>query len=751
VTSRIVKTTREFEGTSVDVSVLVDDSDEGLGDWAADAELSVVGHPQLRLDGPVKVAGRARYTVDVALPGMLHTAVLRSPVASGKVTHLDLDAARGAPGVRAVMGPEDQVGSGKVRLLFGETEYVGQPIAVVAADTAAQAEAALAAFGLEIEPGWFSVDLERSLYDQRFVGEPSEESRGDSEAALAESDVRVEFELETPAQLQTAFEPHAAVADWRPDGLTVYLSTQAMFWARAELARALAIPQDEVRVVSEYIGGGFGGKLGAGWEPIAAAELSRRTGQPVRLVNSRRAEQLTGGHRAWQRHAVRLGASRDGTLTAIEHETVAAMGIEARPLPFRMVPMTLYRCAAVTARSFPVKLNLRGVNAFRAPGVVEATSAFEQAMDELALALAIDPLELRRINHCDRDQRTGKPYTSNALLACYDRAAELAGWADREALREDREDGLLRGMGCASQIWGGGGGPPAQATIRLGGDGAVTVITGVQDPGTGTLTSIRAIAAEELGIPTARIRVRGGDTAPNLVAPAAGGSQTTGSMMPAVRQAAIKVRRRLLDLAADLYEIAPSDLEVRDGHIRSLDGALDEPYTAPLAALGDATLEDSGARLPNTTDAVISTFGCQIAQVSVDPGLGTVIAERIVAVHDVGRIVNPLGATSQVEGGVLQSLGYALTEERVLDPTLGAPTNSTLDDYKLPTIADAPEIVVEFVHTPDLAANAVGAKGLGEPPAIPTAAAIANAFAHATGRRCSALPLTPRRVLETLA
>jgi xanthine dehydrogenase YagR molybdenum-binding subunit len=751
VTTRIVRTVREFEGTSVDVVVLVDDSDEGLGEWPVDAALSVVGRSQSRVDGPVKVSGRARYTVDLALPGMLHAAALRSPVAGGKVAHLDLEGARTAPGVRAVLGPDDAIGSGSVRALFTELEYVGQPIAVLAADTPAQADSALAAFALRVEPGWFSVDLMRSLYDQRFVSEPIEEARGDSEAALARSDVTVALELETPAQLQTAFEPHAALADWRPDGLTVYLSTQSMFWARAELARALGIAQDEIRVVSEYVGGGFGGKLGAGWEPLVAAELSRRAGRPVRVANNRHDEQLTGGHRAWQRQTVRLGASREGRLTAIEHDTVAAMGVTPRPVPFRMVPMTLYRCDAVTARTFPVKLNLRGVNAFRAPGAVEATTAFEQAMDELAAALEIDPLQLRRINHADTDQRTGKPYSRKALLACYDRAAELAGWADREALRADRADGLLRGMGCASQIWGGGGGPPAQATVRLGGDGAATVVTGVQDPGTGTLTAVRTVAAEELGIPIERIRVRGGDTVPNLIGPAAGGSQTTGSIMPAVRQAAIKVRTKLLDLAAERFELAPADLEVRDGRLRSRDRVLDEPYTVVLAELGDSTLEAAGARLPNITDASINTFGCQIAQVVVDPGLGTVVVERIVAVHDVGRIINPLTATSQVEGGILQSLGFALCEERVLDPTLGAPTNSTLDDYKLPTIADVPEIVIDFVGAPDLSANATGAKGLGEPPAIPTCAAIANAFAHATGRRCTALPLTPKRVLECLA
>jgi xanthine dehydrogenase YagR molybdenum-binding subunit len=751
MTTRIVKTTSEFEGTSSDVFVLVDSEDEQLGTWDEGSELAVVGRPTPRVEGPLKVSGRARYTVDVSLPAMLHTAVLRSPVASGRVTRLDVEAARGAPGVRAVLGPDDQVGNGSAPLLSAEPEFVGEPIAAVAADSAEQAQAALAAFELELEPTAFSVDLADSLYAQRFVSDPVEESRGNAEAALAAADARVELDVETPAQLQTAFEPHAAVADWTPDGLTLWLSTQSMFWARGEVAGVFGIPQEQIRVIAEHVGGGFGAKLGAGFEPLVAAELSRRTGRPVRVVNDRREEQLTAGHRAWQRHTVRLGARSDGTLTAIEHETVAAMGVGPRPLPFRMVPMTLYRCENVTATTFPVRLNLRSVNAFRAPGVVEATTAFEQAMDELAASLSIDPLELRRRNHADVDQRSGKPYSRKALLACYDRAAELSGWAERDRLRDDRGDGLQRGLGCGSQIWGGGGGPPAQATVRLAGDGAATVLTGIQDPGTGTLTSVRVIAAEALGIPLERISVHGGDTGPNLVGPAAGGSQTTGSALPAVRAAAVKVRRKLLDLASELYEITQDDLVVLDGRIRSRDRTLDRPYTEVLERLGTATLEAAGARLPNATDVAVPTFGCQIAQVAVDPGLGTVVVEKVWAVHDVGRIVNPLGATSQVEGGILQSVGYALSEERVLDPTLGAPTNSTLDDYKLPTIADAPEIVVEFVEVADVAANAIGSKGLGEPPAIPTAAAIANAFAHATGRRSPALPLTPQRVLETLA
>lgn len=285
----------------------------------------------------------------------------------------------------------------------------------------------------------------------------------------------------------------------------------------------------------------------------------------------------------------------------------------------------------------------------------------------------------------------------------------------------------------------------------MGRDGRALVTTGIQDIGTGTLTAAAVVAAEELGLPVERVRVRGGDTAPNLYGPVSGGSMTTPAVMPAVRSAAGKVRKTLLALAADVLEISADDLTVRDGRIRSRDGALDVDVAEVTGKLGNATIDGSGSRGPNPDGFRVHTFGCQIATVAVDPGLGSVHVERVVAVHDVGRIVNPLTASSQVEGGILQGVGFALLEELVVDPTSGLPANAHLDDYKVPTIADVPEIVVDFPGLADPNLPNVGAKGLGEPPIIPTAAAIANAFAHATGRRAAALPLTPARVLEALA
>jgi xanthine dehydrogenase YagR molybdenum-binding subunit len=525
-----------------------------------------------------------------------------------------------------------------------------------------------------------------------------------------------------------------------------------MFDARRELARRFGLRPEQVRVVSEFIGGGFGAKQGAGVEALLAAELARAAGRPVRLSLGRHEDQVVGGRRAHTRQTVTLGAARDGTLAGIELAAVVDMGAGGWIFPVAEPVLSLYSCQNVRAMVFPVRTSLRAQNAFRAPGVVEGVTVLEQAMDELADALGLDPLELRRVNHVDRDQASTLPYSSKRLLACYDRASELAGWPERDALRERRGgDGLLRGMGCATQIWWGGGGPPAHATVRLDADGRALVTTGIQDIGTGTLTSARIVAAEELGLTLDRVVARGGDTGPNLYGPVSGGSMTTPAVLPAVRSAAGKVRRILLGLAADVLEIAADDLTLAGGRIRSRDGALDVDVVEVTGKLGNATIDGSGARGPNPDGFRVNTFGCQIAEVAVDPGTGVVTVERVVAVHDVGRIVNPLGASSQVEGGVIQGIGYALAEELVVDPTTGTPVNGHLDDYKVPTIADVPEIIVDFVDLPDANLPNIGAKGLGEPPIVPTAAAIANAFAHATGRRAAALPLTPARVLEALA
>ena len=423
-------------------------------------------------------------------------------------------------------------------------------------------------------------------------------------------------------------------------------------------------------------------------------------------------------------------------------------GVRGWAFPVTNPAVSLYRCENVSASTFPVKLNLGFTNAFRAPGVMEGCFGFESALDELAAELGIDPIELRLRNSVDVDQVSGERYSSRRLDDCFRRARDLAGWASRAELARANGDGLRRGMGVAGQIWWGSGGPPAHVVIRLGSEGIATVVSGSQDIGTGVTTTFAQVAAEAIGLPLDQVRVELGSTRHGLYAPVSGGSMTTPAVTPAVQAAGHDVRDKLLSLAGDLFEVSPGDLTLRAGEFTSADGALREPLSAVTEKLDKSQIVGTGSRGPNTEGVRVQTFGCQIATVAVDVATGEIRVERIVAVHDVGRIINPLGASSQAEGGILQALGFALSEERVVDPTTGTVLNPGLDDYKVPTMADTPEIVVDFIDRADTLASSVGAKGLGEPPIVPTAAAVANAVAHATGVRMREAPLTRQRFLE---
>jgi CO/xanthine dehydrogenase Mo-binding subunit len=747
--ARLVRTQVEMEGRFEERWVLVEPEDH-IEPWPLPSELSVVGHRATRVTGPKRVTGAARFVSDIALPGQLEAVVLRSPHAHARV-ELDLEAARAVPGVLAVAGPSDGPVSAGEAVLTAEPEYAGAAVAALAAIDDAAAIAGLEALAPRWTPLGFVVDLEQGLAEQRFIEDPTEDERGDVEAGFEQADVIIEAEYRTPAQVHHALEPHCAVAEWAQDELRIWASTQGIFDARSELAETFRIDPERVHVTCEFMGGGFGAKQGATIEGLLAAHLARVAGRPVRLFNDRRAEAVATGHRAASIQTYRIGARRDGTLTAIEATAVVAIGVSGWTPPVLVPASSLYRCDNFRGSSFPVRLNLGFSNAFRAPGVMEGSFGFEQAIDELAEALELDPLELRRRNATDVDQASGLPYSSKGLERAMERAAELAGWDDRDALSaEVGLDGRRRGLGAACQIWWGGGGPPAHALVRLGADGIATVVTGTQDIGTGTTTVLAQVAAEELGLPLDRVRVETGTTRYGVYAPVSGGSQTAPSVAPAVRAAANDVRGQILELASDLFEVSADDLELTGGEVASKDGALRRPISEVTGKLGRAQLVGTGSRGPNPEGMRVNTFGCQIAQVAVDPATGEIEVERVIAVHDVGRVLNPLTASSQLEGGVLQGLGFALMEERVVDPTTGTVVNGGLEDYKLLTMADCPEIISELLDIPDPYLSTMGVKGLGEPPIIPTAAAVANAVAAALGVRMREAPITRRRVLEVL-
>jgi CO/xanthine dehydrogenase Mo-binding subunit len=736
--ARLIKTEKEVEGRYEETWVVVEE--DVLDQWP-EGPLEIVGRDAERKDGLERARGLATYTADVRLNGMLHAAVLRSPHARAKVRRLDLEAARTAPGVHAVVGPGD------VHVLTDEPSYPGQPVAAVAADSARLAREALKLIDVEWEELEPMLDPDEAVAREQLVDEPRRHERGDLERGLAEADVVVEAEYRTATVLHNSMETHQSICRWlNGNKLEVWISTQYIWGVRDALARQLNLNPDDVRVVCEYMGGGFGSKNGPGDYTYIGAELSKRAGQPVRCALTRREENTATGNRNATIQRLVAGAKSDGTLTALGGEFVNAVGW-AGFSPMTGGPMEyLYACDNVRIVEHGAKLNSPPNAAFRAPGFVEGTFGLECLLDELAARLDVDPLELRRINHLDADPE-GRAYSSKNLMECY-RLAE-PHWERRHEVRARSEGPWKRGVGLASQIWFGGGGPPSYAWVRISKDGRVTVITAMQDIGTGTRTAMAQIAAEELGLPLERVEVTLGDSARGPFASISAGSSTTPSMGPAVRSAAADAARQILELAAQRFDKEQRVLSLKGGNIVSLDGG-SWPLGQICELLGDGQILGKGARGPNPTGMRVLTFGVQVAEVAVDVETGEVRVERVAAIHDVGRIINPLGARSQVEGGIVQAIGHTLCEERLLDPQTGKVLTPTLDAYRMPTIADIPEIVSEFVDVPDKHLTNLGSKGLGEPPIIPTAAAIANAIRDATGADVRSVPVTREEMLRAL-
>ena len=737
--ARLIRTEKEVEGNYTEQWIVVDE--DPVDPWPA-GPLELVGQPIPRVDGVERASGQAVYTADIQLSGMLHTAVLRSPHANARVTRLDVSRAAEAAGVRAVLTPDD------LDVLTREPGYPGAAVVAVAADTFEQARAARDVIEVEWEVLEPLLDPDEAVKRGSLIDEPERYERGDVERGLAEADVVVEAEYRTQTVLHNPMETHQSVCQWEGDVLNVYTSTQFIWGVRAETAEKLGIPEDKVRVVCHYMGGGFGAKNHPGEYTFIAAELSKRTGRPVRCALTRREENLVTGNRHATIQRLRVGAKSDGTLTALAGDFVMAVGWRGFKSwtagPMKM----LYHCPNVSTVEYGAKVNTGPNAAFRAPGFVEGTFSLECLLDELAAKLEMDPLELRRLNHSDTDLVDDRPYSSKNLMECYRRAEPH--WERRHEVRERSEGPWKRGVGMASQIWFGAGGPPSYAWVRVGSDGRATVITAMQDIGTGTRTAMAQIAAEELGLPLDRVQVSLGDSARGPYAAISAGSSTTPSMGPAVRAAAHDAARQIVEIAAQRYHLEERVLSLKGGKVVSADGGA-WPIEEVTGLLDEAQILGKGARGPNPTGMRVLTFGVQVAEVAVDVETGEVRVEKIVAIHDVGRVINPLGSSSQVEGGIIQGLGHTLSEQRLLDPTTGAVLNQTLDAYKMPTIADVPEIVTDLIDVPDEHLTNLGAKGLGEPPIIPTAAAIANAIRDATGAEIRSMPITREEMLRALA
>lgn len=760
MSQRFVTTTVEVEGR--EERVVVEAPEVEPLPWGPRARLDRVGSRVPRLDAAVKVTGRARYTADVRLPGMLYAAILRAPVAAGTVERLDVAEARAMPGVQALISPPDVSDIQWLHeepLLGLRIYYHGQPLAAVAADSLLEARTAVAAIRVTVRGRrhHVGVDPEKRVRAARGAPAPPEtvkRERGRVRRALREAPVVVTQTSRVPVALHHPLEPHGSVVWWQDDRVTVYDSTQGIFRVRRELAEALGLPVNRVRVIGEYMGGGFGSKNHCGAYTVLAALLSRKTGRPVKLVLDRREVGTDAGHRPESAVRITLGADRDGRLRAIDAEAWVALGVDGWPGGTTQIARRLYRCPNVRTVEHYLYTNAGAMSVFRAPFYVEGAFALESAMDLLAKRLRLDPAELRARNLSDVDPLRSRPYSLDVLPECLDDVTRRIGWGKRRRrprwARPGPDDRTARGRGVALEIWGAAGGPPAYAEVRINRDASVLVITGTQDLGTGARTVLAQIAAQVLGVPLDQVHVLLGDTDAGPYAPNSWGSMTTASVGPAVRAAAEDAARQLREAAAGMLNVRPEGLVVRRGRIATASGRKSIALARVTEQLGNIMIVGTGHRGPNPESVTVMSFGAQAAEVEVDLETGEVRVLRIVAAHDCGRAINPELAESQMHGGILQGMGYALFERRVQDPGTGQVLNPGLHEYKIATLADMPQIDARVVTKSDPVANHTGTKGLGEPPIIPTAPAIANAVYDALGVQPAELPLTRRRMMQLI-
>jgi CO/xanthine dehydrogenase Mo-binding subunit len=733
-------------------------------------DTAAVGKPAPRVDAFERVTGTAVYSLDLQLPGMLHAAIVRCPHAHARVKRVDMEKARKMPGVRAVL-TADSPGAkvpwyagekGPVSVLFDpHCRYEGEEVAAIAADTATQARDAAAAVVVEYEELPFVIDPVEAvkpgapevLGPGNRAGAPEVYNRGDVKTGFADADTVIEQEFATSCQLHVPMEVHGSVAQWEGSRLTVWDTTQGVFDIQHSLAQSLNLPQSSVRVISHYMGGGFGSKLELGKYTVIAALLARRTGTPVKLFLSREETFLCVGNRPANRIRVKAGVKKDGTLTALDATLTGVSGAYPDGATSGYLLMDLYRCANVHVEESSIYIHAGRSRAFRAPGFPQCAWALEQTMDMLAEKIGLDPVELRLKNLSPVSQLRGNiPYTSNGLDRCLTEGASKFGWA--EARRRPRAEGaIVRGVGMAAGMWGYEGEPQSTVILKLFSDGSVNLNMGASDLGTGMKTVAALIVSEELGVPTDRIQIENADTGTTQYTPGSGGSQTTLVNSPAIRAAAEDVRRLLIELAAVEMKCPADDLSMGGGRVFRTSKPDDGKAIAELKSLEQRqVLVGIGRRAPHPVGKIPLPFCTNFAEVEVNLRTGEIRVLRLLGGHDSGRVMSLLTYENQVFGGMLMGLGLSLTEQRVLDRQKGRMVNANWHDYKIPTALDVPlESTCVPIDPHDTECNTTGTKGLGEPATITTAAAIANAIYHATGIRVTEAPVTPARMLRLIA
>jgi xanthine dehydrogenase YagR molybdenum-binding subunit len=752
-----IKVPKVVNGVDTLVEIEVDDDGSGP-QWGPNDKHALLNHRLTRVDGPVKASGVAVYTHDRRPPGMLYGRVLRSPHAHARVVRIDASAARRIPGVRAIVGATDEEtveGSNRAaeeaekknRVETGEAKpakkelvalFAGMPVAAVAATTPEIAEDALRAIRVEYEVLPHVVRAEDALKDDAPKVYPEgnlepKDKRGDAgkvAEAFAHCDVIVEAEYRTPIIHHSSLETHGNVVDYRGgDTAIVYASTQGTFTIPGDAAQELGLKESAVTAIVEHMGGGFGSKFGIGVEGMMACRLSKQAKAPVHLMLTRKDEFLLAGNRSGSWQKFKAGATRDGRLVAFQATQYQLGGLgdgSQAGQPY------IYTAANSYRERISVHTHEDSSRAMRAPGHPQASFAIESLMDELAYKLGLDPVEFRKKNLKDA-----------VYHRQLDRGAREIGWERRNRTPGGGASTLKRGMGCGIGTWGGGGGPQCKVDVTIARDGSVTVAVGTQDLGTGTRTYTRAIVAEEFGLQVTDVAERIGDSRLGA-ANSSGGSTTSASLAPAVKDAAVKARLAVAEQLSTLLGGAkPEEVKFGAGGAVS-GGGKSLTWRQACAALPSAGVHGHGEWQSNLAGSGV--HGACFAEVEVDTETGRVRPIKMVHVQDIGLPLNRTAVESQINGGMIQSLGMALWEGRVMDARLGLQLNAGFGDYKLPGALEMPELV-PLIDDEDKREAVIG---VGEPSIIPSVGALVNAVFNACGVRVRELPATPDKILMGL-
>lgn len=732
-----------------------------------------VGKPTSRVDGRAKVTGSAKYAAEYAVADLAHGFVVSSAIARGRIRRIDTSAALAVDGVldvfthahRPALASSDEAYGDEIappgspfrplyddRILFN-----GQPVALVVAEEFEIARFAASLVRVEYEPQPHETDFDAQSRNGGVSGQPGGPPaavRGDPAAALAQAPVRVEVEYRMPVEHHNPIETFAATAVWEGYGhVTVYDKTQGAQNSRNYVAGVIGLSRDQVRVVSPFVGGAFGAGLRPQYQLPLAVLAARALRRPVRVALTRQ-QMFTLGYRAANVQALALGAEHDGRLVAFRHRVVAMTSrFEAFQRDFVNWSSLLYRCANSELRQTLIPLDHNTPCDMRAPGGAEGAYAIECAMDELAYAVGIDPLALRLINYSDRDQIEDRPYSSKELRECYRQGAETFGWSRRSLRPRAMRDGNeLVGWGMATGIWEAMR-MKASARAVLTANGSVEIASATADIGPGTYTMMTQLAAEMLGVPIENVTARLGDSdLPD--APVEGGSFTAASVGSAIHAACRAVQEELLRMAqqgagSPFAGATIEDVVFVDGRMRHKDGGDREITIADAMRVGSADrVERSATAEPADSRYSHYTHAAVFAEVRIDEELQVIRVSRVVSAVAAGRILNPKLAASQISGAVVGGIGMALHEETATDHRFGRFMTHNLADYHVPVNADVPEIAVIFVEEQDDEINPLGIKGVGEIGIVGTAAAIANAIYHATGKRVRDLPITIDKLMR---